>query len=295
MKVSYDGNFIKRIEDGAVMDVIGSSLRGWLNEGVELTLRPGPINDKKRSEHLKASNYSQRFVINEDGTVSTARCSNLVLGLSYFPKLYLVDRMSPNRAVFKNVDALHQSRNSPGYSDAEGIKLELISHPTYAIAPTSARIVIRFGSGFIKLGLGSEENALRVVYRINKFIIQSCNNSYLSHKLPASFAGNQIIAIGGDKPNFSESLFTKFVLMNFIWGKWTEFSLNGDGTISPLNAPHLALGFQVPNFSNQRREPILGHTYDPLHNNTTVSNSVASFVSMIVVKILCKENSFFQK
>jgi len=277
MKVSYDNQFITRIEDGAVMTVFND----WLNEGIEIEIKPGPTSKREHFQQINKSSASKRFIINENGTVSTATKPNLVLGLGYYPKLYLVDRFSANRAIFKNVDALLQSDQScfADNGNGNGIPLELASHPKYAVTSRSSFIPTRLSVGQMKLGIGPEENALKVVYRKNKLIVVGPNNFHLC----SPYAGSSILLTGSKIPYASQPLLLKLLIF-FLFDKMSDFSINNDGTISPLNAPHLALGFQQPTFCNETLEPVSGHTYDPLESSRLVNQSLRDLIVFFFIK-----------
>jgi len=270
MKVSYDNHYIARIKDGAEMNVHC----GWVHEGVEVNLKPSPTSKKANLEQVTTS--ERGFVINENGTVSTAKRPDLVLGLGYYPRLYLVDRFSMNCAIFKNAHALLQSEKSSYSDDNTGIPLELASHPTCAIATISSVIPHKLGFCQMKLGLGPKEKALKVVYLKNKLIVCGSNDFYLC----SPFAGASIMIAGSKIPYDSQSLLSK-LLRYFILDNMSNFSVNDDGTISPLNAPHLALGFQQPHLAlglqqqpihNETHEHISGYAYDPLQSGRNVKN-----------------------
>lgn len=281
IKATVDGDFITRIEDGAIFNVMG----GWLNEGVEITLKFGPKNEKERQKQLTMTNGSRRFIINIDGTVSPRNRPILVLGTNHYPRLYLVDRCSPNCAVFKNIDGLSRS-GEPDVDGDDGIPLELLSHPSCGIGALSPFVPNLYNIGFMNIGMCKEENALKVVYRKNNLIISCFHSVHLTMQYPVPYAGNSIMALGMEKPpNFLHFLFNKFRLLFF---SCTYFSLNSDGTISPMNAPHLALGFQVPNFSIPRRDPILGHTNNPLQNDSPkpLTDKLKLFLHLIMTRFL---------
>jgi len=290
MKVTHDGDFITRIEDGAVMNVA----QGWLQEGVDLALKPGPRSEKERREQLKMTNGSRRFVINEDGTVSPKNCQNLVLGLCFHPKLFLVDRFSQNRAVFKNIDVLLKKKESDDDDDA--VMLELLSHPNFAITPISTLVShnLAAGCGHMKLGLGPKENSIKVVYRKNKIIVSASNYFFLCLYFYGAFAGNQVMLVGSETPiehNFLKRISIKIYRL-FLF---SDFFINEDGTISPSNAPHLALGFQVPSFLNENREPVVGYTKDPLQYEGNYANLNATSLPYALViaafmEKFCKRN-----
>jgi len=270
MKVSYDDRSITRIKDGAVMHVHSQ----WLHEGSELNIKPFPKSYREKSQQVMRS--VRGFVINENGTVSTSSRPDLVLGLGYYPRLYLVDRFSMNCAIFKNAHVLLQSKKSSYADNDTGIPLELTSHPTYAIAPISSVIPLKFGICQMKLGLGPKEKALQVVYVKNKLFVSGSNNLYLC----SPYGGGNIIIAGSKIPYNSQSLLSK-LLRYFLLDNMSNFSVNDDGTISPLNAPHLALGFQQPHLAfgfqqqpirNETHEHISGYAYDPLQSGRNVKN-----------------------
>jgi len=273
MKVSYDNHYITRIKDGARMNIFN----GWVNEGIEVSIKPFPTSKREHLQQVRSS-ASRRFIINENGTVSTASNPNLVLGLGYFPKLYLVHRSSTNRAIFKNTHALLQSEQSLFTDYNTGIQLELTSHPTYAITPVSSFIPHRFGIGQMKLGLGPKESALKVVYLKNKLIVCGTKNFYVCYP----FQGSSMI-IGGSKiPYESQSLLSKLLIF-FIFDNISNFSVNNDGTISPLNAPHLALGFQQPTCCSAQ-ELVSEHAYDALQSDRPTNLSIFDLVKYFIIK-----------
>jgi len=248
-------------------------LLGWVCEGAEITIKPGPTNEKERLQQLEMTN--RMFIINEDGTVSVASHPHFVLGLSYYPKLYLVDQFSPNRAIFKNAHALVQSEQSGCNNDEEDVQLELISHPGYAIAPISVPMFLPFSLVFWKLGLGPQESALKVVCRKNKVIFRGNFDLYLSTYFPGLTAGNPIMLIGSNSESFLKKLIVNSTICNSL-----DFICNNDGSISPLKAPHLALGFQVPNFIHLAREPVSEHIYDSLKIRKPIKTTLLFLFSL---------------
>eukprot|EP00588_Corethron_pennatum_P006228 CAMPEP_0194299370 /NCGR_PEP_ID=MMETSP0169-20130528/60683_1 /TAXON_ID=218684 /ORGANISM="Corethron pennatum, Strain L29A3" /LENGTH=1148 /DNA_ID=CAMNT_0039049463 /DNA_START=34 /DNA_END=3480 /DNA_ORIENTATION=- len=278
MEVKYDGDFITRATDGFVMNVTG----GWLYEGVALAVKPGPKNEQEHKKHLKMTNGSRRFLINDEGTISPTNCPDLVLGISKKPGLYLVDRYSPNRARFKNVDQIINSANDKSSENGNGggIRLELQSHAPYGIVPITKLVTFKDKQqiSFRRLGLGPLENALQVIYQNNKIIIRNYDNYLLALHIPGKFAGNSINMFGSTIPNWEERWFFK-IWNRFAFKKNTDFAVNDDGTISPLDAPHLALGFQIPDFSQQQDKPVTTFTYDPLlEDNSSERKSISTYI-----------------
>eukprot|EP00588_Corethron_pennatum_P011457 CAMPEP_0194270880 /NCGR_PEP_ID=MMETSP0169-20130528/4788_1 /TAXON_ID=218684 /ORGANISM="Corethron pennatum, Strain L29A3" /LENGTH=1053 /DNA_ID=CAMNT_0039013083 /DNA_START=309 /DNA_END=3467 /DNA_ORIENTATION=+ len=282
IQVQYDGDFITRVDDGTVMNVSA----GWLYEGMALAIVPGPKNESERKKQLKMTNGSRRFIINHDGTISVANRPDLVLGISRNPNLYLVDRYSPNRAIFKNVEKIRQSSNdSKEIEDCDGIKLELKSHAPYTIMPINKDVLVNdiFQSSFRVLGLGPSEDALQVIYRKNKIIVRNHNNYFLSLHFPGHFAGNGVNIVGSALDSWLTIWFVK-IWTEVIARKLVDFSINNDGTISPLNAPHLVLGFQIPDFCNLRDMPVTTYTKDPLKDDgmERKSSSTSILTALIV-------------
>jgi len=285
MLVHYDGDFIIRVDDGFVFNVCA----GWLHEGVALVLKPGPQNERERKKQLTMSNGSRRFLINDDGTISVTISPDLVLGMSVYPLLYLVDRYSSNRAIFKNIDQIsHPVNASSNIEDYDGIKLELESHASYGVVPISKLVTIKnkLHLAFRVLGLGPAEDSLKLIYHKNKIIIRNHDNYLLCLHFPGHFAGNSIDMIGSTLPNYIELWYFK-ILNKWIANKYTDFSVNSDGTISPLNAPHLVLGFQIPDFSNQQQMPVIPHIQDPLKDDGHARRSnITGILLAFIIKVL---------
>jgi len=278
MEVKYDGDFITRATDGFVMNVSA----GWLSEGVAMAVIPGPNNEQERRKHLKMTNGSRKFLINNDGTVSPTNSPDLVLGFSKNPSLYLVDRYSPNRAIFKNVDQIINPANdeSSENGNGDGIRLELQSHAPYGIVPITKPVTFgdKLQISFRTLGLGSVEDVLQVIYRNNKIIVRNYDNYLLALHFPGKFAGNGINMVGSTIPNWEERWFFK-IWNRIVFKKYTDFAVNDDGTISPLDAAHLALGFQIPDFSQQQDTPVTTFTCDPLlEDNSPERKSFSTYI-----------------
>ena len=278
MEVTYDGDFITRATDGWVMNVSA----GWLYEGVALAVKPGPNNAQERKKHLTRTNGSRRFVINDAGTISPTHRPHLVLGLSTRPGLYLVDRSSPNRAHFQHVERLltsaHDAATAPG--PGGGVRLELQSHAPYGIVPITKLVTFedQHQISFRTLGLGPVEQALQVIYRHNKIIVRNYDNYLLALHFPGKFAGNSLNMVGSTLPEWEKRWFFK-IWNRIVFKKYTDFAVNDDGTISPLDAPHLALGFQIPDFSQQQDMPVTNFTCDPLlEDNSPERKSISTYI-----------------
>jgi len=276
LEARYDGEVLARVGDGALLNVMA----GWHKEGVQLTLKPAPADAQERARQLPRMNGSRRFAVNEDGTMSPRHDPDLVLGLSYCPQLYFVDRGSPNRAVFTHADALRA-----GGDDDAGTPLELSSHPTHSIAMVSAPVLHDCGVGHVNLGLGTAKEALRVRYRHNKLIVCGDHDFRLTGHYPGSYGGNCAALVGSALPRRCQTFLLRAGL-RLLWHCWTDFVVNEDGTISPVAVPDLALGFQVPSFAGGTpRGPVSGHTHDRVQNRAA-RHSVGRLLFTLAVKLV---------
>merc|ERR1740139_1740563 len=97
---TYDGNFITRVDDGAVLNVA----QGIFREGATLNLNPGPKTPKEHDKHEKMQ--SRYFVINSEGSISPSACPLFALGISQYSHLHLVKRNAPHRVIFSNATTL---------------------------------------------------------------------------------------------------------------------------------------------------------------------------------------------
>mmetsp|Transcript_28599 Transcript_28599/g.57115 ORF Transcript_28599/g.57115 Transcript_28599/m.57115 type:complete len:195 (-) Transcript_28599:284-868(-) len=169
MLVHYDTDFIICVDDGCVFNVCAD----WLHEGVALVLKPGTKNERERKKQLTMSNGSRRFLIKDDGTILVTNSPDLVLGMSVFLLLYLVDRYSSNQAIFENIDQIsHPVNSSSNIEDYDGIKLELESHAPYGIVPISKLVTIKnkLHLAFRVLGLGPAEDSLKDIFLVTVLI-----------------------------------------------------------------------------------------------------------------------------
>eukprot|EP00588_Corethron_pennatum_P034102 CAMPEP_0194349516 /NCGR_PEP_ID=MMETSP0171-20130528/107136_1 /TAXON_ID=218684 /ORGANISM="Corethron pennatum, Strain L29A3" /LENGTH=243 /DNA_ID=CAMNT_0039116977 /DNA_START=2141 /DNA_END=2872 /DNA_ORIENTATION=- len=174
-----------------------------------------------------------KFIINEDRSMSPKLCPTLCIGVSTYPMVLLVARDSPNRAIFKYSSELLREKGAEG----NNISLDLISHPNCALVPALDQHVMKSGCiSYSYLGIGPAENALKARFSKRNEIIFEIGGGLLMRAVSNSLAfGNFIIC-------------TKDEFLMARRGQ--QFMVNEEGSISPVEAPHLALGFQVPGKAN---------------------------------------------
>lgn len=225
IRATYDGTSLTRVEDGAYLNVAFEIFQ----EGNGLTLKP--------KEHLKPKKSAgHKFIINREGSISPAVAPHLALGVTPYPNIRLVKRNSPNKAIFKHVPASH-TRTPRDHQVPDEVELELISHPRCALVKMVNVWIEHWLFNFIPLralpiGLGTGQKTLPLVLLANGQIISR-----------PDAAGLRVV---GDDLSAGAVL----CLVKLSWyltkkSRGQVFAINSDGSISPTEAPHLALGFYV--------------------------------------------------
>jgi len=227
---TYDGDFITRVDDGAVLNVA----HGSFVEGVSVVLKPGPRTPREREKHKKIMNRSRCFIINSEGSISPLAAPFLAIGISPYSNLRLIKRNSPNRAIFKNAKSLIECQlelkktNNKIISD--GIDLELLSHPGCSLVQTHGWIDVGSFSA-ARIGVGPNHETLKVHFLQDGQIILHGREGFIT------VFGRRLIEGG------SICLFKKVP----FWYKYCylkqqgSFTINNDGSISPTYAPHLVI------------------------------------------------------
>eukprot|EP00588_Corethron_pennatum_P003364 CAMPEP_0194290182 /NCGR_PEP_ID=MMETSP0169-20130528/40700_1 /TAXON_ID=218684 /ORGANISM="Corethron pennatum, Strain L29A3" /LENGTH=979 /DNA_ID=CAMNT_0039037703 /DNA_START=211 /DNA_END=3150 /DNA_ORIENTATION=- len=215
IRAMYDGTFITRVEDGAYLTVAFDIYQ----EGNGINLKP--------KEHVKQKQCAGRkFLINSEGSISPAEAPHLALGVTPYPNIRLVKRNSPNKAIFSTTSSL------PGE-----LELELISHPNCSLVKMIHGWIEHWFFKLLPLratpiGLGTNKNKLQLILLENGQIISRTDEAGLRVIEDGLYEGAVLI------------------LVQHAWyitkkSRGQLFSINGDGSISPTEAPHLALGFYV--------------------------------------------------
>eukprot|EP00588_Corethron_pennatum_P030542 CAMPEP_0194315132 /NCGR_PEP_ID=MMETSP0171-20130528/11937_1 /TAXON_ID=218684 /ORGANISM="Corethron pennatum, Strain L29A3" /LENGTH=886 /DNA_ID=CAMNT_0039070813 /DNA_START=513 /DNA_END=3169 /DNA_ORIENTATION=+ len=233
---TYDGTHITRLDDGAELSVAF----GMLKQNFGLNLKPGPRTPGDYKSPNQNVIGSRAFIINQEGSISPARAPYFALGIPPYPDLRLVKRNSPNRAIFKNSKLLREIQLTSYFSENENVSddigLELLSHPGFALVPMGNEWLDTGRFLFIQIGLGPNQEKLLGVFTQDGQII-SRNNK-------ANFMVNEGIFREGQPLGLVKYDWT--VKNKGDWGYCQYFSMNIDGSISPMKAPHLAFGFYVP-------------------------------------------------
>jgi len=237
---TFDGTFIKNVPDNWLL----YATYGALGEGDPVAFGSDFCSEGKEKS------IEQEFRIDSYGSVYPKRAPHLCLGIAPYPVLNLVARNSPNRAVLKNSSELLQSKQKqePEIKITSSncvdtlIHLELLSHPDMAIVHMFKKLLNISFLGNIEcglLGLGPVKNALTVKLTGKNHIVVTNKHIETGFCIP-----NDTDTIGSDEGDLvgvcSAACYSNFP------GFVCEFSINCDGTISPLGSEHLALGFLVP-------------------------------------------------
>jgi len=259
--VNYDGHLIRNAFDGR-MFYVG---QGSFYEGMSVTLRSSFKKENDTTESkltekiLQDANDGWAFTIDPEGIIYPTLAPHLCLGISPFPILYLVAHDSPSRAVFKHFIELSKTKKPQKITVEEnrniyqsstqqtvdnGITLELESHPGMGIVSLCENIPMypMVNSRTCTVGLGPVSNALTAKLNEDDHLL-----------ILGKYSGSILW------PVTSSSLESGVVLVMtfFTEGDHIRFKVNDDGTISPIGAEHLVLGFQVPGSLHKRACQVL--------------------------------------
>jgi len=235
MIVTYDGTFITRVDDGAVLNVA----YGKIQEGSGVNLKKGPKTLKEQKRHKKMSNGSRAFIVNMNGTVSPASNINLVLGVECYPMLRLVKRNSPNLVKFRNAKLLNDFSSKLKREDNDivnGIGLDLISHQGFSLVPMLQKW-LKIGPFLASaIGRGPDHEMLRAHYYKDGQIYLPKEKGYIRVLDGKLEEGQPILAVK---------------TAAWLWLPKAKFVVNFDGSISPYKALHLGFGFYEPVYSHE--------------------------------------------
>jgi len=180
------------------------------------------------------------WIIRDDGKVSPVQATNLCLGTSPLCHLHLVEKDSSNQIIFENYLELKETQNHVHRSERKRIPLKLSSHPSCGIRYRvgTPNWDIQFITIFpLFIGGGPEEKSIRarlsekgeiILDETGKCVVRAVGNILED--------GNAMIGTidNSDQPRPGQ-----------------PFQVNDNGSISPVEAPHLVLGFpQVGTVSN---------------------------------------------
>uniref|UniRef100_A0A6U5HLF9 Uncharacterized protein n=1 Tax=Corethron hystrix TaxID=216773 RepID=A0A6U5HLF9_9STRA len=180
------------------------------------------------------------WIIRDDGKVSPVQATNLCLGTSPLSHLHLVEKDSPNQVNFENYLELKETQNQVYSSKWKRVPLKLSSHPNCGLRYRvgTPNWDIQFITIFpLFIGGGPEEKSIRarlsekgeiILDETGKCVVRAVGNILED--------GNAMIGTidNSDQPRPGQ-----------------PFQVNDNGSISPVEAPHLVLGFpQVGTVSN---------------------------------------------
>eukprot|EP00588_Corethron_pennatum_P020081 CAMPEP_0194321682 /NCGR_PEP_ID=MMETSP0171-20130528/17881_1 /TAXON_ID=218684 /ORGANISM="Corethron pennatum, Strain L29A3" /LENGTH=854 /DNA_ID=CAMNT_0039079677 /DNA_START=365 /DNA_END=2926 /DNA_ORIENTATION=+ len=183
------------------------------------------------SSDIEKSLKKSEWIIREDGKVSPCGAPHLCLASSPYTLLALVARGSPNQAIFENWVELEKSRHRRG-NNKKGILLKLKSHPNYGIVALSdspvmsitfiSVLLLYFGPAASSLSVRFTEHKELLIEDFGGLVFRPLYNLYEIGNFMSATKDNC------DRPR--------------LGGQW---QVNKDGSISPVQAAHLALGFPV--------------------------------------------------
>ena len=233
--------------DGSVLFVSSSQLK--VGSPVTLTSWWNSIDGTEEIEitisHF-VTNFQHRypFIVNTDGSLSPVEAQHLVIGISRFPAVTLMERFSPHRLMFQNAESFW---NAPA-PIKNGTALVLKSHPGLAVV-TYPRYRGAFGLiNVMDVLVGPANNDTYRTFHLfsqdsknhHEFSLRDAEGAYL---VPMNLDLQLDVPLRMIKYNVSQSTAATVALsMLLLTGESAIWIVNLEGSISPLNAPHLALG-----------------------------------------------------
>lgn len=216
INATLKGNYLRCTQDGALLSTFNSVAPG-----------SGTI----WNYDFDQTKVKGEWIIREDGKISLVHAPNLCLGSCTNTFLGIVARNSLNRAIFKNSKRLKESQVMGGGKDKRAISLVLKSAVNCGIVASKEfpRFDTAASRTLVPLFFGPTEETLSARFTENQEIFIVDFGGIVLR------AGFDILRIG----NFVQG--TRDNCENPRLG--TQFEINDDGSISPVKAPHLALGF----------------------------------------------------
>ena len=229
---------------------------------VTLTALDQPSTDNTDEDEilgdLLATDYYNddrcHFVINADGTLSPVVRPKLVIGISPLPAVTLVSRASPDRLLFRYADRFWSAP-----APVDGVPLELASNPGFAVVPVGKPYRAFKLMTVQELGVGPVEDAVRLFSlddRVHHQFLLTTKRATENQNDKAMTLVSMDLKLENGVPmrliQYSEKRqrwLGGILHAMLIDGRNATWIINEEGSISPLNAPSLALGCaHVPNY-----------------------------------------------
>jgi hypothetical protein len=198
------------------------------------------------------------FIVQQDGSLSPIQAQHLVIGVNPYPAVTLVERYSVHRLLFKNADHFWKAP-----APVNGTPLVLKSHPGLVVTAGplyKGAFTIAEVQDLVVAPIGELEilNFTSLDYRKHhEFRFRTTSMMEL---MPMNLQLDLNVPLRLMKYNVSDRKLANTLLSALLYrtGNAT-WIINSDGSISPLKAPHLALGCQYiyeyvdPQFAAQQR------------------------------------------
>ena len=222
LRGALHGNIIKFEHNHCVLASMSKKHR----EGDHIIIVPETASVRKPSRSV----HSFEFAVTEEGYLSPIEYPEFAVGIGS-PLLMLVSRDSPSRVLLEHNESIIQKQlPKVGYDvhGEEGVPLTLRSHPGYAISAGSIYRIGTLDLDFVHVSYGG--SPVNVSY--DGRMIARSDDGFIFRILGARYkVGSPVILIKDLK-----KCFTRFK------GCANDWVINQEGSISPKNAPNLALG-----------------------------------------------------
>jgi hypothetical protein len=238
-----------------------------------------------------------QFIVNTDGSLSPASATHLAVGIAPYPAVTLLPRDSPHRFLFQDAERFWSAP-----APVNGTPMVLSSHPGLAVVPISRRSYGAFGLLEMQhLGVGPAQNALHLYSldfsRHHQFLLFD-NMEEGMGLMTFNMQLERGTAVRLVRYNLTES--TQWIAAILSIGIRSSdnatWIINDEGSISPLLAPHLALGCEyivggqadrLVTSDQRRRAQVLAkaHLYKKAGSHSTASLMTPEMLRYIHVGI----------
>jgi hypothetical protein len=234
-------------EDGMLLVVSSTTLK--IGAPVTMTSWLYKADDDGDTELLDSHfsmdlDYRCPFIVNIDGSISPYEARDLVIGISRFPSVTLVERYSSHRFIFKYADTLW---NAP--APVNGTPLVLRSHPGLAIVSYPIYRGVYGMANMMDVVVGPANNSTFLTLHLHPLDYRRHHHYTLQDTkyglglVPLNLKLEAGVPLRFMKYNLTESVLGTFALSTLLYAtNNATWVVNLDGSISPLSAPHLVIG-----------------------------------------------------
>jgi hypothetical protein len=207
-----------------------------------------PDSDMPELQYFTDWEGQGSFIVHQDGSLSPLQAQHLVIGVTPYPAVTLVERYSFHRLLFKNAADFWKAP-----APINGTPLVLKSHPGLVVTASpsyTGAFTIAEVQDLVVAPIGEVEilNFTSIDFRKHhEFRLRTINMMEL---MPMNLQLDVNVPLRLMKYNVSQGKLVNTLLSTLLhYTGNATWIINSEGSISPLKAPHLALGCQyIPGY-----------------------------------------------